>query len=163
MSLFEEDFDADYDIENVDGVEFGDIFYLNYYGINVFFYVCGTDHHRVRIFELAKKHITVNGIKAEAIAPKLSPTTSPKVVLSNNCWTKSNFWVDTNSDGQIYIPVNDGPLVYKAISLGVEYPLTGEYRAYPLKKEKENGILNYYWELPKRTNHKNKNILKINA
>ena len=147
MSLFEEDFDADYDIENVDGVKFGDIFYLNYYGINVFFYVCGTDHHRVRIFELAKKRGMINGIHAEYLAPGLKPTTAPKVVLSHNSWTKSEFWVNTNEEGQIYIPVNDGPLLHKALKLGVEYPLTGEYRAIPLKY---NNILEYYWELPKK-------------
>lgn len=147
MSLFEEDFDADYDIENVDGVKFGDIFYLNYYGINVFFYVCGTDHHRARIFELAKKRIKYEGKSVEVLTSKLAPTTSPKVVLEHNSWTKSNFWVDTNKEGQIYIPVNDGPLLHKALKLGVEYPLTGEYRAIPLNN---NNILEYYWELPKK-------------
>lgn len=145
MSLFEEDFDADYDIENVDGVKFGDVFHLDYYGINVFFYVCGTDHHRVRIFELAKKRGVINGIHAEYLAPGLKPTTAPKVVLSHNSWTKSEFWVETNKEGQLCIPINDGPLLRKALKLDVEYPLTGEYRAYPVAEATK-----YYWEVPKK-------------
>ena len=101
----------------------------------------------MRIFELAKKRGIINGIHAEYLTPKMNPTTSPMVVLSNNCWTKSNFWVDTNEEGQIYIPVNDGRLLHKALELGIEYPLTGEYRAIPLKT---NNILEYYWEAPRK-------------
>ena len=163
MSLFEEDFDADYDIENVSGVKFGDIFYLNYYGINVFFYVCGLDHNRVRIYELAKKRTIVDGIHAEYLTRDLKPTTSPRIVLNNNCWTKSDFWVDTTKDGRLIIPVWDGPLVYQAIKLGNGLPAIGEFYACHLKKEQEDGVSNYYWPAPEKKNKKNKNKIKISA
>ena len=156
MSLFEEDFDADYDLGNVGGIEFGDIFYLNYYGINVFFYVCGLDHNRVRIYELAKKRKIINGVHAEFLTPKLSPTTSPLVVLKHNSWTKSEFWVETTKDGRLVIPVWDGPLVYQAIKIGNEIPVIGEFYAIHLKEEQEAGILNYYWPAPERKKQKKK-------
>ena len=157
MSLFEEDFDIDYDLENFDGVSFGDIFYLNYYGINVFFYVCGLDHHRVRIFELAKTRKKINGLPSEYLTPGLKPTTSPKVVLSHNSWTKSEFWVETTKDGNLVIPVWDGPLIYKAISLGIECPVPGPMYAMPLKQEQKAGIFKYYWPAPQKIKKQNKN------
>ena len=163
MSLFEEDFDIDYDLENFDGVKFGDIYYLNYYGINVFFYVCGLDHHKVRIYELAKKRKVINGEHAEYLAPHLRATTSPKVVLQNNCWTKSEFWVETTKEGNLVIPVFDGPLIYTAIKLGIEFPITGYAYATSLKKEKEIGIFKYYWEAPKKIKKQKINKNKISA
>jgi len=163
MSLFDEAFDVDISIENTSGVNFGDIYYLNYYGINVFFYVCGLDHSRVRIYELAKKRKIINGIHAEYLTPNLNPTTSPRIVLNNNCWTKSDFWVDTTKDGRLVIPVWDGPLVYNAIKLGNDIPMIGEFYAIHLKEEQENGILHYYWPAPQKVSKKNKNIFKSNA
>ena len=163
MSLFEEDFDIDYDLENFDGVNFGDIFYLNYYGINVFFYVCGLDHHRVRIYELAKKRKIINGESAEYLAPYFKATTSPKVVLEHNCWTKSEFWVETTKDGRLVIPVWDGPLIYMAIALGYPAPTPGPVYAFPLKKEKEEGIFKYYWLAPHKINQRKLNKIKISA
>ena len=162
MSLFEEDFDIDYDLGNEDGVEFGDIFYLNYYGINVFFYVCGLDHHRVRIYELAKKRGVIGGIHVEYLTYSLRPTTCPKVVLLKNCWTQSEFWVRTTPDKKLEIWIGAGPLYFKAKALGQE-PVPGYVYAVHLEEEQENGILNYYWPAPVKKKKQNKNKIKINA
>lgn len=167
MSLLQADFDADYDLDNVDGVMFGDIYYLNYYGINVFFYVCRIDHHRVAVFELAKKKAKLpkTGECVEFIHPKLKPARSPLVVLENNCWTKSNFWVDTNKEKQLIIPVAFlSPLYNCALDLGIELPMSGEYCAVPLTKEQDEGTLfTFYWDVPKKAKNKNKNKIDISA
>lgn len=161
MDLLDPNFDADYDIGNDDGVSFGDIFYLNYHGINLFFYVCGLDRHRVRIYELAKKRKVINGIHAEFLTPKLAPTTCPKVVLMKNLWTKSEMWVETTSDGNIIIPVTQ-VLINMARRNGEPTPVMGNVLAYPLKEELEMGILNYYWPAPSLS-RKKLNKIKIMA
>lgn len=148
MSLFEEDFDIYYDLENFDGIDFGDVAYLNYYGINLFFYVCGLDHHRVRIFELAKKRATIDNVKVEYLTKDLKPTTSPKIVLEHNSWTKSEYWAKTTKDGRIEINIEYGPLTYMAQKMGVEFPITGPMYAYVLKEEKKKGVANFYWPAP---------------
>ena len=126
--ILDVNFDADYDIGNDDGIEFGDLYYLNYYGINVFFYVCGLDKHRVRIYELSKKKRIIDGVSAEFLTPTLKPTRAPLIVLENNGWTISNYWARTNNKRQIEIPINvSDPLYKKALELGVEYPVTGIY------------------------------------
>lgn len=161
MDLLDPNFDADYDIGNDDGVNFGDIFYLNYHGINLFFFVCGLDKHRVRIYELAKKRVVVNGIHAETLTPKLAPTTCPKVVLMKNLWTKSETWVETTSDGNILLPVTQ-ILINMARRNGEQTPAMGSVLAYPLKEELEMGILNYYWPAPSLS-RKKLNKMKIIA
>ena len=163
MVLLQEDFDADYCIENVDGIEFGDILYLNYYGINVFFYVCGVDHHQVRLFELAKKRLKMNGESIEVLAPGLKPTTVPKIVLENNCWTKSEYWARTTSDQKVEIPIWDGPLIYNAIKLGIENPVPGYAYAILIDKEERKDIFKYYWSAPKKAKKQKRNIFKISA
>ena len=77
MSLFNED--PNYDIENEDGIEFGNIFYLSYYGINVFFYVCRTNQHSVAVFELAKKKVKIDAEPepVEIIDTRLIPARKP--------------------------------------------------------------------------------------
>lgn len=147
MSLFEEDFDIDYDLGNEDGVEFGDVFYLNYYGINVFFYVCGLDHHRVRVYELAKKRAVIDGAHVEYLTHNLRPTTCPKVVLLKNCWTQSEFWVKTTPDKKLEFWIGAGPLYFKAQSLG-HYPVPGYVYAQLCEEEQEAGIVNFYWPAP---------------
>lgn len=148
MSLFEDDFDARTDIDNEDGFQFGDIIYVNYYGINVFLAVCGVDHHRVCLYELAKKRTVVDGIHVEYLTLNLSPTSSPKIVLRNNCWTKSDYWARTTKDGKVELYINDGPLLRTALKLGVEYPVTGYVYAEALKEEGKKGICNYCWPAP---------------
>ena len=153
--ILDVNFDADYDIGNDDGVNFGDLYYLNYYGINVFFYVCGLDKHKVRIYELAKKKRIIDGVSAECLTPGLRPTHTPLVVLENNCWTKSNFWASTNNKPQIEIPINAfDPLFKKALELGVEYPMTGFCYAIWMEEEQKNGVLNYYWPTPNKKTKK---------
>lgn len=147
-----DDFDPYIDIENYDGVKFGDIFYLVYYDIYVFFYVCCSDHHQVAIFELAKrriKHPTL-GKSVEMLTDDLKPTKSPYIVLENNCWTKSSFLVKTTKEGKLIIPVEVGSRLYnKAIQLGVEYPVTGEFYAEKLDTNTRT-VLDYYCDIPKK-------------
>ena len=163
MSLLEEDFDVDYDIGNADGVEFGDIFYLNYYGVNVFFYVCGLDRHRVRVYELAKKRSVIDGVSAEYLTPDFKPTSAPKVVLTHNSWTKSEYWVKTTPDGRLEFYIGFGPLMCKAMKVSEQYPVSGYVYAFSLKKEQEVGILKYYWEAPKPVKKQKRNKIKISA
>lgn len=146
-----EGFDPYTDIENIHGVSFGDIFYLVYYGICIFFYVCCSDHHQVAIYELAKKRIKhpTLGKTIEMLTEDLKPTKSPYVVLENNCWTKSCFLVKTAEGGRIIIPVEAGSRLYnKAIQLGVEFPDTGEFYAEKLDT-KNKAPLEYYCDIPK--------------
>ena len=139
--------------ENVDGALFGDVYYLNYHGINVFFYVCRTSMFKVCIFELSKKKIKYEGKTVDVLCDGLKPTKSPKVILDNNCCYKSDFWVSTTKDGAIEIFIDSSlPLYKQAIKEGVEFPETGPVYAYKLKEELENGILNYYWDI--RSNKK---------
>lgn len=157
MSLLEKGFDIDIDIENVDGVKFGDVFYLNYYNINVFFYVCRTGVDQVAIFELAKKKVLYNNEKVEVLAPGLKPARNPLVVIKNNCWTKSEFYVRTTKDKELIIPVAfRSPLYLAAIELGNEFPTTGNFRAFLVKD-----CYAYFGKIPEKIK-KIKKINKIN-
>lgn len=164
MNLLQDDFDADYDVGNVDGVRFGDIFYLNYYGINVFFYVCGLDTHRVRVFELAKKRKKINGESAEYLAPHLKPTSAPYFVLEHNCWTKSEHWFETTTEDRMIVPIDMySPIHKKVLDLGIDFPITGYAYAIKLDKEQRANVLTYYWEAPKRIKKQKINKIKISA
>ena len=130
--------------DNNFGVSFGDIFFISRKGINVFFYVCRTTATQVCLFELAKKKIKVNGKTVNVLCPNLPPTRSPNVITKNNCWYKSNFWVDVKDEETILIPVTkDMPLYHK-----VTPPILGYFEATKIsEEEKNNGVLNYYWDI----------------
>lgn len=159
-----DELDLEIGTENKNGIIFGDCFYLLYCGINVFFYVCKTNKDNACVYELAKKRIKYEGKTVEILCNNFRPTKNPVVVLDNNCYTKSEYWVPTTEDGCILIPVSAGdPLYEKAIEeMGVEFPPTGEFKAIPLTEERKNGLMCYYWDviLPDKK-PKNKKIKKI--
>ena len=159
----DEEFDADISIDNVHGALFGDIYYLNYYGINVFFYVCGTDTHRVRVYEMAKKKRVINGESAEYLTPKFRPASSPYFVLKHNSWTKSEYWLKTTTENRMIVPIDIySPIYKKALSLGIEYPITGYAFATKIEKETRRHILDYYWAAPAKRPKKSKAKREIN-
>lgn len=146
-----DEYDKDIGIENLSGIMFGQVFYLNYYGINVFLYVCGQDSNRVRVFELAKSKIkNQEGELVEVIKPGLKPAKNPLIVTGRNGWTVSNFWLETGIDKEtgikvLYVPIRMyDPIYKKALELGVEYPDFGEIKAEYVKEPER-----YYWEMPK--------------
>ena len=164
MDLLEDGFDADFCIDNVDGAMFGDIYYLNYYGINVFFYVCGTDTHRVRVYELAKKRGKINGESAECLTLNFRPTKAPYFVYKHNCWTKSEFWLETTTENRIIVPIDMfSPIHKKVLDLGIDFPITGYAYAVKIEKEQRKNILSYYWEAPKKIKKQKINKIKISA
>ena len=134
--------------ENLDEVLFGDLFYLNYYGVNVFFYVCRTSLYQVAIYEIKKKRIKYENQIVEIIDSDLKPSHKPLVVTENNCWTKSRFWVNTTHEKKLLIPININTPVYKeAIKQGTEFPETGYFEAVWLEEEQKKGVANYYWNV----------------
>ena len=135
--------DNDYDIR------FGDIFYLKYCGINVFFCVCKTSSAQCCIFELAKKTIKYEGKKVEVLCGEYKGSKKPLVVTEDNCYTKSRFWVYAKNKDVIWIPItSDLPLYKKACEQAKDFiPRLGDIPAIKLEEEKKNGILNYYWEV----------------
>lgn len=129
--------------ENDYGIIFGDIFYLQFCHINVFFYVCKTTSKQVCIYELAKKKIKRHGRTVEVLCPGLKPTQSPNIITENNCCSKSTFWVDVKDENHIWIPITSNmPFSRKSNVL-----FFGEKEAIKLTEEKEKGVLNYYWEV----------------
>ena len=146
-----DDLELQIGIENKYGVEFGDYFYFWYYGINVIFFVCRTTSYKACLYELAKRKIKRGNKTVEALCDGLKPTKAPVIITENNCWSKSNFWVDIKDKEHIYIPINEQmPIYKKALKMNPDIILPlGEFTAIKLSEEKENGILNYYWDLIK--------------
>ena len=140
MSITQDDFNPATDLENELGIEFGNVFYLEYYGINVFLCVCRVGPHQVAVYEVKKRKIK----KREYIDSKLDSARNPLIIKERNGWTISDFWVDTIlKDGQktIAIPISSSSPIYeKTIKKGIEFPDTGEFYAVLLDS------INYYWE-----------------
>lgn len=131
-------------LDNEYGIVFGDIFFLRYQDINVFFYVCGTTSSQVRLYELAKKKRRINGKTVNTLCCGLKPTQSPNIITENNCWHKSTFWVNIKDDEHIFIPIESNMPIYHK----TKYPYLGDFEAIKLTdEEKQNGVLNYYWEI----------------
>ena len=144
-----DDLDYKAGLLNEYGIIFGDIFYLRYCGINVFFCVCKTTTTQCCIFELAKKRIKYKGKIVEVLYGEYKGAKKPLVVTEDNCYSKSNFWVDMKNENEIWIPITtDLPLYKCACEKAKDYiPKLGEFEAVKLTEEKANGILNYYWEV----------------
>lgn len=135
--------------ENDYGICFGDIFYLRYCDINVFFYVCKTSSKQVCVYELEKKRIKNNGIIVEILDRKLKGSKKPLIITENNCSTKSDFWVDVKDKEHIWIPIySELPIYSKAFEMAKDYiPTIGDFEAIKIVDENKIGILNYYWEV----------------
>ena len=133
--------------ENVDGILFGDVFYLNYHGINIFLYVCRTSYFQVAVYELGTKKIKYENKQVEIIN-NMKPARKPLIVTEDNCWTKSRFWVDTTKDHELIIPINsDTPAYKEAIKMGIEFPETGLFKAIWLETEQKEGLGRFYWDV----------------
>ena len=142
-----EDFELEIGPDNVDGVEYNSYYYLDYYGVNVFFCVCKTDRFRVCIYELAKKQVKVNGEICDALCKGLKPNKNPLVVKENNCPTKSKFWVQSTKEGNLLIPIPLCSTLYnEAVKAGTPYPNYGYGIATCIDQLTEKGLLRYYWE-----------------
>lgn len=151
-------------VSNDDDVLFGDIFYLSYCGINVFLKVCRTNKKAVCVYELSKRRLKGH---RETISSRASK--NPLLVMENNTWTKSNFWVETGIDknNEKFIKIQmdtNSKLFKKVVELG--YVLPPVLIAYWMKEEQEKGIANFYWEdysyiYKQENNVKQKKIEKI--
>lgn len=92
---------------NQDGVNLGDIFWVRYRKINVFFMVAKTKRHSVALFELEtsfKEFIGEENMPYESFVENFKPRKRPYIITGNNCWTKTEFWVKTDKDGNVHIP-----------------------------------------------------------
>lgn len=144
QDIFEDDLEFKIGPENKHGIIFGDIFYFYYQGINVFFYVVKTTSEQVCIYELAKKKIKIKGKTVNILCPGLKPTKAPNVVTERNSWRKTTFWVTVKDKDHILIPITKDMPIYKKVL----FPMIGHFEAVKVPdEEKENGVLNYYWEI----------------
>ena len=130
--------------ENEYGIGYGDIFIMNYQGINVFFFVCRSLAEQVCVYELAKKKRRFGNLKVNKLCPGLKPTQSPNVITQNNCGYKSNFWVPILDKDNIIIPITkEMPIAYKTGCLYDTFCIATKIP----EEEKANGVLNYYWDI----------------
>lgn len=92
---------------NLDNVSLMDIYTTRYRGINIFFMVSKTRCHRVALFELETKlgHcIGEENSLYETLTEDFKPRKRPYIIAENNCWTKTDYWVRTDTeDGCIRI------------------------------------------------------------
>lgn len=137
-----DEYEINMGLENKDDVWWGDVFWLRYHDINVFFAVSFTDTHKVAIYELAKRKFKSGDEVYEEIINQYQPTRSPYVVLKNNCSLKTNHWVETETK---YLEMPDGKLMdvktlkiiikpydrlyKKAQEKGIDFPDTGTFSA----------------------------------
>ena len=132
--------------ENEHGAMYGQIYYLDFHGINLFFFGCRTAARHISLFELEKKRIQQEGKTVEIIHPRLKPARKPLLIEDNNCEYKTNYWAETGKEC-VYVTVYaDSPLFKQAYEDGKE-PMPGTYKAVWLKEEQEKGIANYYWDI----------------
>lgn len=123
------------------GVFLGDIFLLNYCGINVFFRVCKTYKNSVCLYEIKTKEINCEGKKCIALSKKLVANKEPFIIDKKyNTQTKSNYEVypipTPYEDGGVVIPIEitpSCPLFLEALKNENEYPMIGTAYAYKIK------------------------------
>ena len=133
--VFEEGKDA----VNVDGINLMDIFYVVYNDINIFFMVSKTRSHAVALFELETingKFIGEDNMPYETIDKDFKPRKRPYIIPENNCWTKTEFWVKSDKNGCLHIPIlANAPLVRLDIARG-RTPIMTEWVVEKLPKDK---------------------------
>ena len=113
------------EVINLDNVRLMDIYLTRYNDINIFFMVSKTRLHHVALFELETKidyAIGEDNMPYESLVDGLKPRKRPYIIPKNNCWTKTDFWVKTDTnDGFIYIPTSySSPLCQLDIARGRE-------------------------------------------
>jgi hypothetical protein len=110
----------------------GDVFLLNYYGILVFFQVCGTTEKNAYLVELATEKIEYGII----INPLLKTSKNPYFVLKNNVRSKSTYRVMTtlfHGDAVLAIKITDKDRIYQEALSIVDYPKEGYFYAYRVR------------------------------
>lgn len=75
------------------GIFLTDIYYLNYYGINVFFQVCKTEYERVCLVELKTKIKKIDGEKREVLTKRLLVNKDSQIIPKNSTYTQSSYRV----------------------------------------------------------------------
>lgn len=117
----------------------GDVFLLNYYGIMVFFQICGTTENYVYLVELDTKE-DENGL---FINPSLKTSKNPYFVLKNNVRSKSTYKALTTlfrREAVVAIKITDKDRIYQEALNITDYPEEGYFYAYRV-----NEYLNSYW------------------
>ena len=112
---------------------------LNYYGIMVFFQICGTTENYVYLVELDTKQ-DENGL---FINPSLKTSKNPYFVLKNNVRSKSTYKALTtlfHRQAVVAIKITENDRIYKEALSYVDYPEEGTFYAYRV-----NEYLNCYW------------------
>ena len=133
-----DELDLSIGFENKNGVLYGEVYYLDYYGQNIFFAVSKSGTYQVCVYELAKKRIKKQGKEVEIICRGRKQSKKPLVFGTET-------WVETE-EKSLLIPINIHTPVYRHVTSYVEFPATGTFKAICLEEEMRNGILNYYWE-----------------
>lgn len=107
---------------NKHDIEIGDVFYLHYYGINLFFRVGATDVDGVYIYELATKKDIINDMLVDILVRGLKPSRRPWIVPQRyNSWTHADYFTKSgvDSDGKyIVVTISYGSPLHKAVGMG---------------------------------------------
>lgn len=132
------------------GIRIQDAFLLDYYGVKVFFRVCGTTKDSVFLVELAQKR-TKWGIQ---ISRTLKGSKNPLVVLKGNDSVHSRYEAFPESvSGSVRLPIRvdyGDPLHREAMNYA-EFPACGYAYAVPLNKPMHE-LLDMYWEVSEKVN-----------
>lgn len=138
---------------NKDNIYICDLFYLNYFGINVFFVVCNTRYDEVCLFEVKTKIKKINGEKVEILSKRLSPSKKPYIIPENeNSLNKSKFWVSPLKipfEKDVWLPIKidaSSRIFTLALEEGEGYPITGTAYAKPV----ENDFRTSCWEYKRK-------------
>lgn len=114
---------------NKDGVNLMDIFSMKYRNITVFFMVSKTKSHSVALFEFETKigeFIGEDKMLYETIVDGFKPRRRPYIIPGDNCWSKTEFWVKTDKEGNVHIPsYPNSPLCKLDVARG-RMPIIGE-------------------------------------
>lgn len=122
---------------NIHGIIIGDIFQINYYGINVFFMVAKTETEKVYIVELGTKSVKINGEEHDVALGRLKYAKNPYIVKENNNITNTRYAVcPIEEKGDVYLPI-DIPYeskLYKDAKKVNDYIMWGTVYAYKVEQ-----------------------------
>lgn len=101
---------------NIYGVFIGDIFQINYYGINIFLMVAKTEAEKVYIVELGTKSVKIENEEYDVSCGRLKYSKNPYIVKENNNITYTKYGVvPIEKKGEVFLPikVSYGSKLYK--------------------------------------------------
>ena len=124
-------------IQNECGVSLNDIFMTRYRGMNIFLCVAKTHAKEVAVFELDTKIVPLkdnpnDGV--EIIKSPFTPRKRPLLISKNNCFTKTEFWVPTLSNGQLRIRIKENMPICEYDRLNGFEPRFVNLKCYPIKR-----------------------------